>query len=232
MSAAGLRLGERDELLEVLRRHLRVDHQHELRIVERRHRHEVAHQRIRLVREQRLVRGERVGDGEQRVAVRRRLRDHVGTDHRGRSRPVLDHHRLLELLGERLGELAAEHVAGAAGAERRNDLDRAGRVLLGGRGRGESRDSDEGKIELRQSRHSQALRGYFWHRSNILAWTSVKVKPRPVSLPEARAASIRHDPSGIRPPSARAHPHPLDNLCLSHPSSTGEGVLFHQLPPN
>ena len=127
---AGLRLGERDELLEVLRRHLRIDHHHELGIVERRHRHEVAHQRIRLVRKQRLVRGERVGDGEQRVAVRRRFRDHVGADHRGRAGPVLDDHRLLELLGQGLRDLAAEYVARAAGAERRNDLDRAGRIVL------------------------------------------------------------------------------------------------------
>jgi hypothetical protein len=47
---------------------------------------------------------------------------------------MLNDDRLLELLAQILGKLAAEHIARPAGAEQGDDLDRAGRTVLRGSG--------------------------------------------------------------------------------------------------
>ena len=125
-----LRLGIGDEFLEILRRHRRMDHHHQVGIVDPRHRHEVAHQLERLVGDERLVRGVGVRHREQRVTVGRGLGDRVAADDRARARPVLDHERLLERLRQVLGQNAGIDVGGAAGAERHHDLDRARRIVL------------------------------------------------------------------------------------------------------
>ena len=133
VEAARLRLRQRDEFLQVLRLHRRVDHHDQVGVVDPRHRHEVAHQRERLVGHERLVDRVGVRHRQQRVAVGRRLRDLVGADDRSGARLVLDHDRLLQRLGEILAELAGEHVGGTAGAERHDDLDRLRRKVLRGR---------------------------------------------------------------------------------------------------
>ncbi|MNC84826.1 hypothetical protein D3C83_03940 [compost metagenome] len=58
---------------------------------------------------------ERKRGAEQRVAVGNGLRDDVGADDAGRGRAVVDHHRLVEALGDARAEQARRDVAAAAG---------------------------------------------------------------------------------------------------------------------
>ena len=92
-----------------------MDHHHQVRIIDRRDRDEVAHQLVRLVRDQRLVDGVRVRHHQQRVAVRRRLRDRIGADDRARAGAILDDECLLEMLGEMLRDLPRKMSAGPPG---------------------------------------------------------------------------------------------------------------------
>ena len=127
--------------LRFLRRNRRMDHHHEIGIVDRRHRRKVAHQHERLVGDQRLVGGVGVRHQEQRVAVGRRTRDRLGAQDRAGARTVLDHERLLERFGQVLAELAGKDIGRAAGRERHDDLDRPCRIGLRSRhraGNGES----------------------------------------------------------------------------------------------
>ena len=99
-------------------------------IVERRHRHEIAHQLERLVRDQRLVGRVRVRHHQQRVAVGRRLRDRIGADDRAGAGPVLDDEGLLELFGEMLRDDARVDVGRTAGAERHDHAHLPRRIVL------------------------------------------------------------------------------------------------------
>ena len=88
---AGLRARERHELLRRLHRQRRV-HDHDLAVRQRdlRDRREIL---VRVVRElavHQRVRVVRTGGVEQRVAVARALRDHLGADHAGRAGPVVE----------------------------------------------------------------------------------------------------------------------------------------------
>jgi len=133
---SGLGLGISDEFLEVLRRHRRMDHHHQVGIVDPRHRHEVAHQLKRLVGNERFVGRMGVRHCQQRVAVGRRLGDRIGADDRAGAGPVLHHEGLLERVREMLGENAGVNVGGPAGAERHDDPDRTRWVILGLQGCG------------------------------------------------------------------------------------------------
>src|SRR5829696_5448450 len=151
-----LRVGH--EFLQVLRRHRGMDEEHEVGIVDRRHRHEIAHQLVGLLRDQRLVRGVGVRHHEQRVPVRRRLRGLVGADDGAGARPVLDHERPLERFAEILADEAGVDVGGSAGAERHDDLDIPARVVLSDGGRREPGGAGEDERELHECRQLQALR--------------------------------------------------------------------------
>ena len=120
---AGLGLGEGYKLLQRRGLHRRRDHQHQVRVVDRRHRGEIAHQRVGLVGQQRLVGGERVGHHQQRVAVGGRLGDDVGADRAARPRLVLDHELLLQRLAQLLAEDARVDVGRPARPERHHDPD-------------------------------------------------------------------------------------------------------------
>ena len=78
-----------------------------------------------LIVDERLARND--ADG---VAVGRGLRAGAGADVERPARPVLDHDRLAEALVQLLGERAHEDVAGAAGARRGDDADRARGIVL------------------------------------------------------------------------------------------------------
>jgi len=67
----------------------------------------------------------------ERVAVGWRLGDDVVADQAAAAAAIVDDHRLLDLLGEGLGDRAHQQVARAAGGEGQDDLDRAARPLVG-----------------------------------------------------------------------------------------------------
>ena len=128
--AARFGLGRLDQLVERVERRAGLGHEHEVGIVDRRDRHEVAHQLERLVRDQRFVDGVRVRHQQQRVAVGRALGDRVGADDRAGAGAVVDDHVLPQRLLQPLCDDAAEDIGRAAGCERHDDADRASRVVL------------------------------------------------------------------------------------------------------
>ena len=111
-----------------------MHHQQQVRIVDRRHRHEVLHQRERLFRDQRFVDRVGVRHHQQRVAVRRRFRHEVGADDRAGAGAVLDDERLSQRLLQLLAEIARVDVGRAAGAERHDDAYRFRGISLRLRG--------------------------------------------------------------------------------------------------
>ncbi len=127
---AGLRLGERDELLHGRGRHARMHDHDQIRIQKRCHRHEVAHQLERLVGDQRLGRGLRRRHHQEGVAVGSRLRRRIGADDGPGAWPVLHDERLMQRLVQFIGDGTREDVGWAAGTERHDHSDRAGRIVL------------------------------------------------------------------------------------------------------
>ena len=110
------RLGEGDELLERLGLHVGGrDHGDVRHLIGERRRDQVLLGDERHLGDQELVDREvpdrRGADG---VAVRRALRDHVDADIARCAGLVLDHHRLAELVLQRFGENAEQHVGRAA----------------------------------------------------------------------------------------------------------------------
>jgi hypothetical protein len=67
---------------------------------------------------------------EQRVTVRRRFRDHAGTNRAACAGAILDHHWLPPEFGEFPAYNAGEDVSTASRRERNNDLHRLSRVFL------------------------------------------------------------------------------------------------------
>jgi hypothetical protein len=129
----GLGLRERNQLLQRSGLHVGIHDEHEIRIVDRRDRREIAHQRERLVRHQRLVDRVRVRHQQQRVAVGGALRNDLGADDRAAAGTVFDDERLAHGLLQALREEARVDVGRAAGRERHDDLDRPRRIVVGGR---------------------------------------------------------------------------------------------------
>ena len=127
--------------------------QHQVGIVDRRHRYEVAQQRIRLVRDQRLVDRLRIRHQQQRVAVRRALGHRVGAGDRAGARPVLDDERLAHRVLQPLREEARVDVGRAAGGERHDDLHGAGRIVLRTTRRCGKRQQREAMIVNDAARH-------------------------------------------------------------------------------
>ncbi len=74
---------------------------------------------------------ERRGGPQQRVAVRRGMRDQFVGDAGAGARPVLDDELLPVLVAQRVGQHAGRGVVGPAGAIGRDQLDRARRVVVG-----------------------------------------------------------------------------------------------------
>src|SRR5439155_26142774 len=89
---------------------------------------EVRHELLWLLSSERLVYGVRVRHHQERVAVRRRLRDGIGANASSAPHAVLNHDRLAERLLELLAEIPRVDVRGTAGGERHDDLHRFRRV--------------------------------------------------------------------------------------------------------
>jgi hypothetical protein len=85
---------------------------------------------VRQLRHQARHDGERRGRHQQRVAVRRRLGDDVGPDHRAAAGAVVHHHRLAPQLAQLQAHGAADDVSAAAGRERHYEAHRPGRIGL------------------------------------------------------------------------------------------------------
>ncbi len=79
------------------------------------------------------------GGDAQGVAVRRAAGDEGAADRAAGAAAVLDHHRLADLLAQRFGEDAADHVRGAAGREGHDQADRAVGIVAA---RGSAKCSD------------------------------------------------------------------------------------------
>jgi len=110
---SGPRLGKRDEFLDRVRRHRRVDDQHvAVRDVDLRDRCEVVHgveRQLLVVR--RVCRLRAVGD-QHRVTVLRRPRDQLGADGAARAGSVVEHERLAQCLHHPLRHGARGHLDG------------------------------------------------------------------------------------------------------------------------
>ncbi|MGY3408279.1 hypothetical protein ACVWZV_004392 [Bradyrhizobium sp. GM5.1] len=99
-------------------------------------RREVAHQLVFALvrRQQRFVRGLRVGHHQQRVAIGGRLRRFDRADDAARAGAVLNHEGLAKTLLERIADLPGGDIGRPAGAEGHDDPDRmVGIVLRQGR---------------------------------------------------------------------------------------------------
>ncbi len=147
-----------DELLEVAHGQRRIDRKHELIRRDGRDRGEIL-QRVErhLGVEVRIDRDQAVLAEEQRVAVGRRLRDHVAGDVAVGAGMVLDHDRLVEKLGEFLSDHARDDVGGAAGRDRHDELDRA-RGILRERRSGRQRKEARRKEARQFRRHGASFR--------------------------------------------------------------------------
>ena len=128
---AGLGLGERDKLLQRLRRHAGIDRDHLRRLADRRDRQQILErvERKRLLHER--IDHELPGEHDaERVAVRRRLGDRLRRDRAGGGGAVLDHDRLAGLARDVIAEQPRAEVGDAAGGEADDQADRLVGIVL------------------------------------------------------------------------------------------------------
>jgi len=88
---------------------------HEIGIVDRRDRDEVAHQLILTLRHQRFVRGLRIGHHQERVAVGRRFGRLLRADHAARAGAVFHDEGLAEAFLQHIADQAGRDVGGPPG---------------------------------------------------------------------------------------------------------------------
>ena len=127
--ALGLRLRQRHEFGDGLRRHRRVRRQHERDFRQHRDRREI----LDRVERHRLVEADidrqRAGRAQSdRVAVGRRLGDEVEPDIAARTRPVVDDEGLAELVAQPHRHRAGHQVGAAAGRKADDEADLLGRI--------------------------------------------------------------------------------------------------------
>ena len=72
----------------------------------------------------------RIGAEQDRVAVRRALRDRAGADRAAGAAAVVDHDRLLERVAQLVGDGAGDDAGAAARRERNDQRDRLCRIIL------------------------------------------------------------------------------------------------------
>ncbi len=150
---ARLFLGEREQFLERMHRHGRIDGQHIGAGGDDAHRDEILHRIERLLVEPGIDRV-RDGNDQERVAVGRRLGGEVGADDTAGAAAVIDEDLLAQSLAELIGDDAADHVVAAAGRERDDHADRAARIVVRGRcRRGEQRQREHKREEKRADRN-------------------------------------------------------------------------------
>ena len=163
-SLPGLALAYSISSLTGLGRHARMHHQHQREASHPRHRREVLHRVVaHVLHQERDGRKRRVGRHQQRVAVRRGVRGVECGQRAVRARAVLDDDGLLERDAERLGDHAADRVAGAAGAEHGDEGDRLARIVVGAQRR----------AEQCRRRRPRECRSSFFMRGSSLAVANV-----------------------------------------------------------
>src|SRR5262245_22005565 len=148
---AGLGLGQRHQLGEVLRLNRRMNHQHERHGREQRDRRKVAAEVERALR-QRGVDGVGGAREQQRVAVGRRARDRLRRDRSARARARLDH----DLLAQHLSDLGPEQPRRDVGAGPDDHANEAAGIVLRRRsadGTQRERDERECKATTPRRRH-------------------------------------------------------------------------------
>jgi hypothetical protein len=120
---SGLRLGQRDVLLQGVDRHRRIDDQHVRIARDERDRRQVLHRvELDLALVQRRVARQVVGLHEQRVAVRRRAHELLRGDQRVPAGLVVDDDLLPHLLRHLLRHDARQNVGAAAGVNGTSSL--------------------------------------------------------------------------------------------------------------
>ena len=128
---ARLFLGERQQFLDRMHRHGRIDGQHIGAGGDDADRHEVLHRIERLLVDP-GVDGVRDGNDQKRVAVGGRLCGEIGADDAAGAAAVIDKDLLAQSLAELIGDDAADHVVAAARRERDDHADRAARIIVRG----------------------------------------------------------------------------------------------------
>ncbi len=127
VEASGLLLGERDELLETIRGKARRDRDHDRSRAEHGNWRERGGRVVGKLVDRRVER-ERDRDEDQRVAVGRGLRRHLGADEAARAADVLDDDGLVQAHRQLLGDRASDDVVAATGWERNDEADRLVRI--------------------------------------------------------------------------------------------------------
>ena len=183
---AGLGLGQRDQLGDVVHREPRIDHQHIGRGADHHDRREILDRIVRQVSAQthrHRVRA-RGGDAD-RVAVGRRLGDRVGADIAAGADPVVDHDLLAQPGPQPLRQDARDDVGAAAGRERHDQPDRPVRPgsVAGLRGGG-------ARCQHRRQRHR--------HKPHHRKSPGVAALNEPAG-PTCRAGGGPRSPCGRRP---------------------------------
>ena len=148
---AGLLLGLRQQLGNGPVRRVGAHHQHLAALAEAGDRNEILHRVVGQLPVEMLVGGMRgVGRDQHRVAVGRSAGHGLRAEHAAGAGLVVDHHRLLGLLGDRRAERARQLVGGAAGGERHDEGQRPRRIRLAeGGGGGEQGGSGGGERSQR-----------------------------------------------------------------------------------
>ncbi len=126
---ARIRLGVGNELLHGVGRHRRIDDEHIGDARDEDHRDEVLDVVVRHLRIQARIDRVRADRAHfERVAVGRRLGDEFRADVAARARPIVDDDALAPGFGEVLRDLAGENVGGAARRKRHDEADRLRRI--------------------------------------------------------------------------------------------------------
>ena len=150
----GLGLRQRDQLLDVLHRKRRVDHQHRGNTAQHDDGREVLDRIVRKLAEEMRIGGDGgVGRDQERQPVRRRFRHRLRSDGIIAARTVIDDDRLPPRLGQSLGHDTGHGVGHAAGRNRDDQLDRSARIALRVRGAACSREQQGGEQDRRRTRH-------------------------------------------------------------------------------
>jgi len=149
VSLPGLRLGERDQLLHVLRGHANVQRERAVACGDEAHHVEVAHQVEGKLRVERGIDGAGAGRAERdRIAVGRGARHRFRGEIASGARAVLDDESLAEGLGEARAVGARDDVVRAAGGE--SDHDAHGPRRVGLRERGSALESQRPREQRQQ----------------------------------------------------------------------------------
>ena len=181
LGLVGLRVAH--ELLEVLRRKILADGQQDRHLGEQRNRREVGLRIVErpLVERLALGMGADCADAE-RVAVRLGVGHALGAGHAAGAADVLDHHLLAEQFAHPRADDAAEHVGRAARRKRDDHVDRAGRVVLRRRARGQCHKAREGGAHQFQSCAHSHWRVSLWFICRVGRTHAIEAPQRQAAL--------------------------------------------------